>query len=165
VKCLYNSLTSKRLAVLGFAYKKDTGDTRETSAITVVNNLINEGASVRVYDPLVEADRIWEEVLENSERGEAVKQRLSVWPSAYEDCAEADAVIILTEWDEFSNRTVVSGDGRDRGSDKTSRVLDWNRVAQLMQKPMYVFDGRNVLDAQPLEKLGFRVESIGKGVM
>ncbi|CAI6342216.1 unnamed protein product [Periconia digitata] len=165
VKCLYSSLSSKRLAVLGFAYKKDTGDTRETSAITVVNNLINEGANVRVYDPLVEEDRVWEEVLASSDRRETVKQRLSVWPSAYEACADADAVIILTEWDEFSNKISGPGDARGRGGDRTKRVLDWSRVAGLMQKPMYVFDGRNVLDAAPLEKMGFRVESIGKGVV
>lgn len=162
VKCLYNSLNSKRLAVLGFAYKKDTSDTRETSAITVVNNLINEGANVRVYDPLVKEDQVFGEVLAQSEHAERVQERLSVWPSAYEACADADAVIILTEWDEFSNRNGGSANGRMHG-EKAGPVLDWNRVAGLMSKPMYVFDGRNVLDAQPLEKLGFRVESIGKG--
>ncbi|KAF2740714.1 UDP-glucose 6-dehydrogenase [Polyplosphaeria fusca] len=163
VKCLYDSLRSKRLAVLGFAYKKDTADTRETSAITVVNNIIAEGASVRVYDPLVKKERVWDEVRAGSKQPELVEERLSVCGSAYEACADADAVIILTEWDEFSNKSVEDGRRHGTNEEKGQRCLDWGRVAGLMRKPMFVFDGRNVLDPQPLEAMGFRVESIGKG--
>jgi UDPglucose 6-dehydrogenase len=164
VRCLYNSLSEKTLAVLGFAYKKNTGDTRETSAISIVNNLISEGANVRVYDPLVKEEQIYQDIGSNASLGPAKKQ-LSVWGSAYEACTSADAVIILTEWDEFSNKSSPAGKGQSGNESlvKVQRKVDWAEISRVMRKPMFVFDGRNVLDPQPLQDLGFRVEGIGKG--
>nr|ABW95825.1 UDP-glucose 6-dehydrogenase [Phoma herbarum] len=165
VRCLYNSLSNKTLAVLGFAYKKDTGDTRETPAATIVNGLIAEGADVRVYDPQVREEMVWREVQSSAADKVQTEERLSVCRSAYEACQGADAVVILTEWDEFSNK--VSGElgSKESPCDATGRMqkrINWAQISEAMRRPMFVFDGRNILDPKPLEVLGFHVESIGK---
>ncbi|KAF1965066.1 hypothetical protein BU23DRAFT_604421 [Bimuria novae-zelandiae CBS 107.79] len=98
VQCLYNSLRGKTLAVFGFAYKKDTGDTRETAAITVIDNVLTEGANVKIYDPLVKEAQIKMELKATMSRLEYAEEQLVVCESAYDACAGADAVIILTEW-------------------------------------------------------------------
>lgn len=165
VRCLYNSLSGKTLAVFGFAYKKDTGDTRETAAITVIDNVLTEGANVRIYDPLVKKSQIRQELKSTTTRLDCAEKQLTICESAYEACTGADAVIILTEWDEFSNRDEParrdSGHGR-KTEERAQRKVDWTRVAELMRRPMFVFDGRNVVDIGALEGLGFRVECIGK---
>lgn len=165
VRCLYNSLSGKTLAVWGFAYKKDTGDTRETAAISVVDNVLTEGANVRIYDPLVKETQIRQELKSTTSRLGCAEKQLVVCDSAYEACTGADAVIILTEWDEFSNRSEVvrrdSGHGKKTEA-RSERKVDWARAAEVMRRPMFVFDGRNIVDAGALEELGFRVECIGK---
>lgn len=100
-KCLYNTLAHKKIAVLGFAYKKDTGDTRESAAITVVGQLIAENARVAIYDPKVSEEQIRQDLMVEH-RVEVVNQRVSICESAYEACKDACAVVILTEWDEVS---------------------------------------------------------------
>ncbi|KAL8703881.1 MAG: hypothetical protein Q9201_002932 [Fulgogasparrea decipioides] len=293
ISCLYNNLAGKKLAVLGFAFKKDTSDTRESPAITLVSNFIAERARVAIYDPQVPSQQIWRELVDNGCDPEVLKRNASVCPSAYAACEAADAVIVLTEWDEFSNKPTIpalterdsqrplasldtnrgiphtslkvkrqeayspsgfelekaagfqipsrkssgvaikdpkSGEikqfavqrpssGRSalqpslehppniqslprrspgqnpstmtndhsignvtvsqssankslfnerlqtveitRRPNSTSK-LDWTRVAKGMRRPMFVFDGRNILDHSKLEALGFRVEAIGK---
>lgn len=168
VRSLYNSLSNKTLAVLGFAYKKDTGDTRETAAISVINNLLAEGANIRVYDPLVKESQIRWEMERSSDNIQRAHERINVCASAYEACTGADAVVILTEWDEFSNKP-VGGNARpredsvhDTTSDGDCNQVSWGKIAKVMRKPMHVFDGRNVVNPLPLEALGFRVESIGR---
>ncbi len=291
ISCLYNNLAGKKLAVLGFAFKKDTSDTRESPAITLVSNFLVERARVAIYDPRVPQQQIWRELADNGCDPDMLKRNVSVCSSAYTACEAADAVVIVTEWDEFSNKTpspappskesrelipsqrsmenarslhqspkmanqgpvnppksfkipVRKGTGiviRDpiNGEVKTfnsvafeslprqntglklrdtnvpferpeqsfhenpaasassatfqgktsskfmhnattssvderlqaieiksnpvlSVRLDWARVAASMRKPMFVFDGRNILDHGKLEALGFRVEGIGK---
>ncbi|KAF1838432.1 UDP-glucose 6-dehydrogenase [Decorospora gaudefroyi] len=172
VRCLFNSLSNKSLAILGFAYKKNTGDTRETAAITVINNLLAEGANVRVYDPQVKESQIRRDLEGSSASPHLVRDKLTVWSSTYEACAGADAVVILTEWDEFSNKSAAAAAAGDHVQDARNGArteeeaangpMSWKRVSQIMRKPMYVFDGRNVVDPAPLEALGFRVESVGK---
>ena len=219
-KTLYQTLTNKRIAVLGFAYKKNTGDTRETAAISVVNSLVLEQANIRIYDPRVKEEQIWQDLMASASDVELLKKRVTVCSSAYEACTESHAAVILTEWDEFSNKeystpstndvsnandtvlngksplleraptseaipqisigeaidgadrtqsaTKINGNGngvkRDSNSDTGSTIkrMDWRHVAGLMKKPMFVFDGRNVVDIDKLESLGFRVECIGK---
>ncbi|TKA66938.1 hypothetical protein B0A55_10724 [Friedmanniomyces simplex] len=99
-RCLYNSLTNKKITVLGFAYKKDTGDTRESAAITIIGHLIAERARVAIYDPKVEEHQIVRD-LQQVHKPEAVAERVSVCEDSYSACADACAVVILTEWDEF----------------------------------------------------------------
>jgi UDPglucose 6-dehydrogenase len=139
VKALYNSVADKKIAVLGFAFKKDTNDTRESAAIAVCRDLISEQAKVSVYDPKVPADEIKVDVL-----GKGVENpRLTVAKTAYEAAAGAHALAIATEWDEF-------------------KTLDFAKIYESMSKPAFIFDGRNILDLQKLKEIGFRVSGIGK---
>lgn len=141
VQALFNTVADKRIAVLGFAFKKDTNDTRESAAINVCRDLLGERAQVVVYDPKVSAEEIRRDV----GCADADGARLSVAASAYEACEGAHAVAVLTEWDAF-------------------KALDFEKIYAGMTKPAFVFDGRNLLDHAALAKIGFRVEAIGKVV-
>jgi UDPglucose 6-dehydrogenase len=139
VRTLFNTVSGKRIAVLGFAFKKDTNDTRESAAIAVVRGLLEEDATVVVYDPKVTAAEIRRDV-----SGEGKEDpRLVIADNAVEAAAGAHALAVLTEWDEF-------------------KTLDFVTIHAGMQKPAFVFDGRNILPRAELEKLGFRVFAIGK---
>ncbi len=138
VQELFNTVTGKRIAVLGFAFKKDTNDTRETAAISVCQDLLAEGAEVVVYDPKVREIDIRQDVL-----GNAVNDNLKVAGSAAEAAAGAHAIAVLTEWDEFKS-------------------LPYAEIYESMPKPAFIFDGRNILPHAELRTLGFRVYPIGK---
>ncbi|KAL8802481.1 MAG: hypothetical protein Q9182_003789 [Xanthomendoza sp. 2 TL-2023] len=116
ISCLYNNLAGKKLAVLGFAFKKDTSDTRESPAITLVTNFVVERARVAIYDPHVPEHQIWCELTNNGSDPEMLKRNVAVCSTAYEACEAADAVVIMTEWDEFSNKSLpeVSANKEDR---------------------------------------------------
>jgi len=152
---LFNSLTNKKIALLGFAYKKNTADTRESAAITVMTNLAAEGAKINIYDPKVREDQIYQDLelsCTSTQEYWQLRPNVNVCSDVYEACEGAHAVVVLTEWDEFSNRPGQATENR----------LNWSKVAEKMQRPMFVFDGRNIIDAPSLERLGFRVECIGK---
>ncbi|GAB7366258.1 hypothetical protein MBLNU230_g7816t1 [Neophaeotheca triangularis] len=104
-KCLYNTLANKKIAVLGFAYKKDTGDTRESSAISVIGQMIAENARIAIYDPKVSEEQIHRD-LSMDNKPEVVKKCVTVCKDAYSACENACAVVILTEWDEFKTDTL-----------------------------------------------------------
>ena len=139
VSSLYGSVADKKIAVLGFAFKKDTNDTRESAAIAVCRDLLNEQARVVIYDPKVPADEIRHDVLGKGKED----ARLSVVHSAYEAAAGAHALAVVTEWDEF-------------------KQLDFSKIYEVMAKPAFIFDGRNILDLAKLQALGFRTQGIGK---
>lgn len=139
VSSLFNTVADKRIAVLGFAFKKDTNDTRETAAINVVRDLLAEQANVVVYDPKVPAAEIVADTLGKGQ----TNARLSVAKSAYEAAAGAHAIAIVTEWDEF-------------------KTLDYAKILAGMHKPAFLFDGRNIVDLPKLRELGFRVQGIGR---
>jgi UDPglucose 6-dehydrogenase len=139
VRALFNTVADKRIAVWGFAFKKDTNDTRESAAIYVVRDLLTEQANVVVYDPQVPAAEIESAVL-----GAGVKNpKLTVAKSAMEAATGADAVAVLTEWDEF-------------------KTADFRAVFDTMRKPAFLFDGRNILDEAALRAIGFRAQGIGR---
>lgn len=104
-KRLYNTLRLKKIAILGFAYKKNTGDTRESAAITIVGQLIAEGAQIAIYDPQVSEATIQQDLI-REHRADVVRQRVTVYPDAISACENASAVVILTEWDEFKTDQV-----------------------------------------------------------
>jgi UDPglucose 6-dehydrogenase len=139
VKSLYNTVADKRIAVLGFAFKKDTNDTRESAAINVCRDLLAEHANVVVYDPKVPADEIMSDVCGKG----SANPRLGVAKTAYEACAGAHAIAIVTEWDEF-------------------KTLDYEKIYAGMPKPAFLFDGRNITDLAKLQAIGFRACGIGK---
>src|SRR6218665_1513157 len=143
VKTLYNTVADKKIAFLGWAFKKDTNDTRESSAIYIANDLINEQAKIAIYDPKVDENQVLSD-LDYLETRPADKNRkaITAYEDPYEACKGAHAIAILTEWDEFTK-------------------YDWKRVYDNMQKPAFIFDGRNLLDGKELSKLGFVYQSIG----
>jgi len=144
VKKLYNTISGKKIAFLGWAFKKDTNDTRESAAIYVANNLLYEQANIDVYDPKVAEHQIYFDLeYLNSRPQEENKKRVSVVDDPYKAVKNAHAIAILTEWDEF-------------------KEYDWNRIYNSMLKPAFVFDGRNILDKDKLEKIGFVYQGIGK---
>ena len=139
VQTLFNTVSGKRIAVLGFAFKKDTNDTRESAAIDVVRGLLEENATVVVYDPRVSAEQIRRDVL-GPDRDDP---RLVIAASAEEAAAGAHGLAVMTEWDEF-------------------RTLDFGKIHAEMHKPAFIFDGRNILPRADLEARGFKVFAIGK---
>jgi len=140
VKTLYNTVADKRIAVLGFAFKKDTNDTRESAAIQVCRDLLSEHANVLVYDPKVTESQVVEDLFgKDAPRN----PRLTVAKSAEEACSGAHAIAVVTEWDEF-------------------RELDFATIYSTMPKPAFLFDGRNIINAEKLREIGFRVYAIGK---
>lgn len=143
VQTLYNTVADKKITFLGWAFKKDTNDTRESAAIYVADDLINEQANITVYDPKVEADKVFSDLnyLESRSKIEN-KERVTVAVDPYEACVNAHAIAVLTEWDEFI-------------------TYDWNKIYHSMQKPAFVFDGRNVLNRVEMEKIGFVYQSVG----
>lgn len=130
---MFNTVADKKIAVLGFAFKAHTGDTRESPALKVVHELAEERARVVVHDP---------KALNNA-RKDLAGLDVDFAENAYAACDGAHAVAILTEWPEF-------------------KTLDWQRIYDSMAKPAFVFDGRNILDDQALYEMGFNVHGIGK---
>ncbi len=139
VKTLFNTVAGKRIAIWGFAFKKDTNDTRESAAISVCRDLLTEMAEVVVYDPKVPADQIRRDVL--GPDGE--NDRLVIEDSAEAAAKDAHAIAVLTEWDAF-------------------KEIDFEAVYANMPKPAFLFDGRNLLDLPALNAIGFTTAGIGK---
>jgi UDPglucose 6-dehydrogenase len=143
VQTLYNTVSGKKIAFLGWAFKKDTNDTRESAAIYVADDLINEQATIAMYDPKVDIEHALYDLNYLETRNSDDNQKyLTAYDNAYEACKNAHAVAILTEWDEF-------------------KTYDWQRIYDSMQKPAFIFDGRNLLDGAKLKELGFVYQSIG----
>jgi UDPglucose 6-dehydrogenase len=138
IRTLFNTVSGKRLAVLGFAFKKDTNDTRESPAISVCKSLLDEQARLAIYDPKVEANQIFADLEVKSD-----DPRVEICSNALQATQGAHGVLVLTEWDEF-------------------RDLDFAKIYEGMHKPAWAFDGRNVLDMAKLKSLGFYVYSTGK---
>lgn len=143
IQKLYNTVNGKKIAILGWAFKKDTNDTRESAAIYVADHLLYEQANIAVYDPKVTAQQIYSDVDYLATRSsEENKKLIKVYDDPYEVCKDAHAVAILTEWDEFKS-------------------YDWQQIYDNMLKPANIFDGRNLLDREELRKIGFKVWAIG----
>ena len=144
VSTLFNTVSGKKIAFLGWAFKKDTNDTRESAAIYVADELLAERAEVTVYDPKVKRAQMLGDLNYLNTREAAENEALlSTAEDAYQACAGAHAIAVLTEWDEF-------------------KELDWQKIYQQMAKPAFVFDGRAILNKANLEKIGFQVYRIGK---
>ncbi|WP_062055040.1 UDP-glucose 6-dehydrogenase [Aquimarina longa] len=155
ISTLFNTISDKKIAFLGWAFKKDTNDTRESAAIYVADELLQDGGIIHVYDPKVSADQIHSD-LEYLQRNrieksndklaftiEDIKKRVFVHDSPYNALTNAHAIAILTEWDEF-------------------KTYDWINIYNKMIKPAFVFDGRDMVSKKEMEKIGFKVYSIGK---
>ncbi|XP_072050687.1 UDP-glucose 6-dehydrogenase-like [Amphiura filiformis] len=145
IGCLFNTVTDKKIAILGFAFKKDTGDTRESSAIYIAKYLMEEGARIQIYDPQVEHQQMISELSDPniSENPDRVKKLVSIFDDPYEALKGTHAFVICTEWDEFKD-------------------YDYQRIYSSMLKPAFAFDGRRLLNHNKLMEMGFHVETVGK---
>ncbi|KAI4335923.1 hypothetical protein L6164_014519 [Bauhinia variegata] len=153
ISSMFNTVSGKKIAVLGFAFKKDTSDTRKTPAIDVCKGLLGDEARLSIYDPRVTEDQIqrdlstnnveWDHPIHLHPLNPTMVKQVSIVRDAYEATKDAHGICILTEWDEF-------------------KTLDYQKIYDDMQKPAFIFDGRNILNVGKLREIGFIVYSIGK---
>ena len=144
VKSLYGTVAAKKIGFLGWAFKKDTNDTRESAAIYIADALIEEHAFVQVFDPKVTAIQMQLDINGLNTRSESANDKFLVnHNDPYQALQGTHAVAVITEWDEF-------------------KTYDWQKIYDGMQKPAFIFDGRNVLDKTKLEAIGFTYKSIGR---
>ena len=134
LSAMFNTVADKKIGILGFAFKSDTGDTRESPAIAVCKKLLDEHAKLFIYDP---------KALENAKIDLAGYENVNFCNDPYEALKGVHAVVVATDW-------------------KCFRDLDFKKIYDNMEKPAFIFDGRNLLDAKALFKIGFNVYGIGK---
>jgi UDPglucose 6-dehydrogenase len=149
-QALFNTVNGKKIAFWGWAFKKDTNDTRESAAIYVANQLLAEGAEIVVYDPKVSLARmqmdlqtLWEYRGETETDINRKMAKLHSVDSAEAACTKAHALAVITEWDVFQTQ-------------------DFEIIYTQMEKPAFVFDGRKILDYNQLQSIGFTAHEIGK---
>lgn len=143
VQTLFNTVSGKKIALLGWAFKKDTNDTRESAAIYVADYLLNEQAEIVVYDPKVTEEQIYSDLAYLGTRSdEENRSRVTVSNDPYKVCKDSHAIAILTEWDEFKD-------------------YDWQKIYSNMLKPAFLFDGRKLLDKKEKKEIGFEFYAIG----
>ncbi len=144
VRTLYNTVKGKKITLFGWAFKKDTNDSRESASIYIADQLLCEYAQISVYDPQVKRRQIIKDLTNLGTRIEKENEdNVSVYLDPYEACEDSHAIAVLTEWDEFKD-------------------YDWMRIYNKMLKPAFLFDGRNILNAKKLRDIGFIVYSLGK---
>jgi len=146
VQTLFNTVSGKKIAILGFAFKKDTNDTRESSSISICRHLLEERAKLAIFDPKVSPGQTFQDLgQEPTQAGGRANASIEIYEDAYAACKGAHAVAIMTEWDAFK-----------------PDQLDYERIYRDMEKPAFIFDGRNIADLQRLREIGFDAYSIGK---
>jgi UDPglucose 6-dehydrogenase len=144
VRSLFNTVTGKKIAIFGFAFKKDTNDTRESAAIYVCKDLLVEQARLAIYDPQVGARQVFKDLEQQQVLADGRDNpQITLCEDPYAAAEGAHAIAVLTEWDEF-------------------KKLDFERIHAAMVKPAFVFDGRNILDLTKLREIGFVARGIGK---
>lgn len=137
IETLFNTVRGKRIAILGFAFKANTGDTRCSPAIHVAKVLLADGAQLRIYDPKVSETQMRKDL------ASANQDNITFCDDEYEACKGSHAMVICTEWPQF-------------------KMLDFERIYREMDKPAHAFDGRRILDVNMLRKIGFHCEAIGR---
>lgn len=137
---MFNTVSGKRIAILGYAFKKDTNDARESPAIAICRRLLEEKAQLAIYDPKVSKDTILSSLALAKEQTASIE----FCDSAREACDRSHCIAILTEWDEF-------------------KEIDFAEIYQSMIKPAILFDGRNLLDLEKIRSIGFTAKGIGIG--
>ncbi|MCU0721136.1 MAG: UDP-glucose 6-dehydrogenase [Pirellula sp.] len=152
VRTMFNTVSDKKIAILGFAFKKDTNDTRESAAIHVCRDLLDERARLSIYDPRVPESQIRNDLQlafadalgEISDKHKRlIEKNVTVHSSLLDATQDSHAIAVLTEWDEFKS-------------------FDGKKVFESMYRPAFLFDGRNVVNRQQLTDIGFEVHSIGR---
>jgi UDPglucose 6-dehydrogenase len=146
IRKLFNTVTGKKIAIYGFAFKKDTGDTRESPSIDICRYLLEEGAQLHIYDPKVTRQQVTADLVDSAVSQESYEESqglVHVCQGPYEAVEGSHAIVLCTEWDEFL-------------------LYDYQKIYDKMLKPAYIFDGRKILNQEKLEGIGFHCEIIGK---
>ena len=135
------TINNKKITLLGWAFKKDTNDSRESAAIDIAVQLIEEGANISIYDPKVSDHQIRIDIEQKLKGGNL--NNVTIYSNPLEAINDSFGIAIITEWDEFKN-------------------LPWHSYINLIKRPANIFDGRNILDKDQMEKLGYNFYSVGK---
>jgi len=147
ISSMYNTVARKKICMFGFAFKKDTGDTRETASMYVGCDLLEERAQLSVYDPEVSKEQMMQDLQEAvdykiKENKPDLDALVTYETDPYEAARGAHAILICTEWDCF-------------------KEYDYQKIYDSMMRPAFIFDGRRILDKAALDKIGFRTYIIG----
>ena len=143
VEKLFGTVTEKKIAILGFSFKSNTNDTRESSTLYIANDLMENGANIFIHDPKVSDDEI-DNAFRNFKSFNINESAWNYCENILEAANMADAIIILTEWNEY-------------------KTIDWEKVSSLMRKPSWVFDTRAIIDGEVIKKYGLSYWSVGCG--
>ena len=144
-KKLFGTLSQKKITILGFAFKANTNDTRESAAIKICRDLIEEGAFLNIHDPKVSVLQI-QDALGPAQADQNNKLE-GCWrkeDNLYDSFDDSDAVLIITEWKEYFD-------------------MDWNRISSYMRRPAWVFDARSVVNPNEVINAGLKLWRIGDG--
>ena len=143
VEKLFGTVTDKKILLLGFAFKANTNDTRESPAIEISKNLIENGAQLNIHDPKVNNKQIEKELsIKEFEENQLSHGRWNFEKDIYKSATNADAIIIITEWQEY-------------------RELNWQKLSSLMRKPAWIFDTRKIVPKDNLIELGINFWQVG----
>tara|TARA_B100000886_G_scaffold340525_1_gene310836 strand:- start:6375 stop:7805 length:1431 start_codon:yes stop_codon:yes gene_type:complete len=152
VKKLFGTVSGKKISILGFAFKANTNDTRESAAITICKDLIDEGANLKIHDPKVTSDQIGKDLgfeynersTKSSKSNKSLEGSWTFQNDLYEAINGTDAVLVLTEWSEYAE-------------------IEWNKVSNIMRKPAWIFDARSILDLNKVKNFDLNIWQIGNG--
>ena len=154
VKKLFGTVSGKSICILGFAFKANTNDTRESAAITICKDLLEEGAILNIYDPKVEAKQIEKQLNKKQDKNLKGNKKLlsrtddGIWSfkeDIYSSIDGTDAVVVLTEWEEYTN-------------------IDWGEAASIMRSPAWIFDARSITNKENILKSGLNLWRVGDGI-
>ena len=147
VEKLYGNLSDKKISIFGFSFKSNTNDTRESPAISICRDLLEEGCRLSIYDPRVTKEQIEMELGINSQianRKDSFDNRWEKNMSIYESTLNSDAILLLTDWDEFYK-------------------MDLKKLSENMTIPSWIFDTRNIINSKEAKSLGFNLWKLGNG--
>ena len=141
VACIKNNNLEPNILLLGWAFKKDTNDTRESAAIYVADNLMKNNIRIDIYDPKVNKDQVEFDISYLNENYD--KNLIKFIENPVSNISNYNLIAIMTEWDEF-------------------KEYDWQHIYSKIKKPAFIFDGRNILEVEKIKKLGFNYISLGR---
>ncbi len=143
IQKLFGTISGKKIAILGFAFKANTNDTRESPAINICKDLIEEGSKLFIYDPQVSALQIEKDLDFKQIKNKSSEQSGWIFANSIEEAStNSDAIVVLTEWEEFKN-------------------LNWENLFKIMRKPSWIFDTRNISNTTRAKELGFNIWKVG----
>ena len=154
VEKLFGTVSGKKISILGFSFKANTNDTRESASIKICKDLLEEGANLSIHDPKVDSDQIAKDLKIKEKKSLTGKKVIpknnhegnwSFSNEIYDSINNADAVLVLTEWEDYTE-------------------IDWELVSKIMRKPAWIFDARSIIEPSKIIKTGLNVWRIGDGL-